>query len=392
MKALSARPQQMRRSGIREILELAVRIPDCIRLEVGEPNFPTPSHVIEAAHEAALQGHTRYTLSAGILPLREALVEKMRRFNGLTNVKLENIVVTPGSTYTLYNLFEVLLDPGDEVLLPDPGWPTYNTQVTLAGGNSVFYPLHAANGFQPVVADIEAQITPKTKAVIICNPSNPTGAVSTTEQIRDIVEMARRHDLYVISDEVYEQLIFEGTPTTAAQFDPERVIGIYSFSKTYSMTGWRIGYGVAPAPIAALMGRVSEPNVACAAEPNQWAALAALNGPQDVVETMRTAYQHRRDLVCDILREQGLLQYVPSGAFYIMIDISKANMDSYDFCKAFLQEKKVSCAPGATFGASASGMVRVSLATAEDQLVEGVSRLCDFIAERATQSQPVAAR
>ena len=393
MKALANRPQHMKRSGIREILELAVLIPDCIRLEVGEPNFPTPPHIVEAAHQAALDGHTRYTLSAGIMPLREALLKKVREFNGLTEARLENVVVTPGSTFALFNALEVLLEPGDEVLLPDPGWPTYNTQVGLVGGRAVIYPLRAANGFLPVIADIEPLITPRTKVIVLCNPSNPTGAVCTAEGVRDLVEMARRHDLYVISDEVYEQLVFEGQPTTAAQFDSERVIGIYSFSKTYSMTGWRVGYAVAPAPIAALMGRVCEPNVACPAEPNQWAALAALTGPQDVIAPMRDAYRHRRDLVCDILREHDLLQYVPNGAFYIMIDISRANMDSYDFCKALLREKKVACAPGATFGPSAAQMVRVSLATAEADLVEGVNRLCAFIQEQAArQPATVAAR
>ncbi len=392
MKPLARRPQNIKRSGIREILEIAVRTPGCIRLEVGEPNFPTPPHIVEAAHRAALEGRTCYTLSAGIVPLREALVEKVRNFNGLADVKMENIVVTPGSTYALFNALEVLIEPGDEVLLPDPGWPTYDAQASLAGGTVVRYPLLAENGFLPVVADIEKVITPRSKVLVMCNPSNPTGAVCTSEQIQAIVELAQRHDLYIISDEVYEQLIFEGAPTTAARFDPERVIGIYSFSKTYSMTGWRIGYAVAPLPVANVMARICEPNVASPAEPNQWAALAALNGPQNVVEEMRRAYQHRRDLICEVLRQHGLLQYIPSGAFYIMVDVSRAGMDSYDFCKQLLQEKKVACAPGATFGPRAAGLVRVSLATAEDQLVEGVTRLCAFIEERASAGVFSAAR
>lgn len=385
MKALAPRPQQMKRSGIREILEIAVRTPGCIRLEVGEPNFPTPAHVIEAAHKAALEGKTRYTLSAGIPPLKEALAEKLRRFNGYSDIKSENIIVTPGSTYTLFNTFEVLLETGDEVLMPDPGWPTYETQAGLLGAKIVRYPLHAENGFRPRVADIEAVITPRTKILMLCNPSNPTGAVATRAEIEQVIALATKHDLYVISDEVYEELIFEGEPTTAALFDPERVISIYSFSKTYSMTGWRVGYGVAPAPIAALMSRVCEPNVACAAEPNQWAALAALTGPQDVVREMRDAYKNRRDLVCDVLRQNNMLTYVPNGAFYIMVDISKAGLESYDFCKTLLREKGVACAPGATFGPSASGFVRISLATAEDELVEGVKRLCTFVQEQAAQ-------
>lgn len=385
MKALASRPQQMKRSGIREILEIAVRTPGCIRLEVGEPNFATPPHIIEAAHKAALEGKTRYTLSAGIPPLKEAIAEKLRRFNGYTNIQTENIIVTPGSTYTLFNTFEVLLEAGDEVLMPDPGWPTYETQAGLLGAKIVRYPLLAGNGFRPQVADIEAAITPRTKILMLCNPSNPTGAVSLREEIQQIIALATKYDLYVISDEVYEELIFEGEPTTAALFDPERVISIYSFSKTYSMTGWRVGYGVAPSHVAAVMSRVCEPNVACAAEPNQWAALAALTGPQDIVREMRDAYKQRRDAVCDVLRQNNMLTYVPSGAFYIMVDISPAGLESYDFCKTLIAEKGVSCAPGATFGPSASGLVRISLATAEDALVEGVKRLCSFVQERATQ-------
>jgi aspartate/methionine/tyrosine aminotransferase len=389
MKPLASRPQEMKRSGIREILEIAVRTPGCIRLEVGEPNFPTPPHIVEAANRAAREGHTRYTLSAGIIPLREALVEKVHNFNGLDWVTTDNIIVTPGSTFALFNIFEVLLESGDEVLIPDPGWPTYDTQVTLAGGRTVRFPLRIENGFEPVISDIEACITPRTKALVICNPSNPTGSVNTRDQVRQMVELAQKYDLYVIADEVYEQLIFEGEPTSTAQFDPDRVITIHSFSKTYSMTGWRVGYAIAPLPVAGWMARVCEPNVACASEPNQWAALAALKGPQDVVGEMRQAYQHRRDLVCDILREQNMFQYSPRGAFYIMIDVSKAGMDSYDFCKTLLREKQVACAPGATFGPSAAGMVRVSLATAEEDLVEGVKRLCAFVEETSRQRSAV---
>jgi aspartate aminotransferase len=382
MKPLAQRPQQMKRSGIREILEIAVRTPGCIRLEVGEPNFPTPPHIVEAAHRAALEGRTRYTLSAGIVPLKEALVEKMYNFNGV-DVSPEQVIVTPGSTYTLFNVLEALLETGDEVLLPDPGWPTYETQAGLLGGVVVRYPLYAENGFLPVIADIEAQITPRTKVMFFCNPSNPTGAVASREQVQAIVNLCKKHDIYLISDEVYEELIFEGAPTTAAQFDPERVIGIYSFSKTYSMTGWRVGYGVAPKPVAAVMSRICEPNVACAAEPNQWAALAALKGPQEVVTEMREAYKRRRDLVCNVLRENDMLTYVPAGAFYIMVDVRAANMESYDFCKTLLKEKGVAAAPGATFGPRASGFVRVSLATAEPELVEGVKRICEFTKSRA---------
>jgi aspartate aminotransferase/aminotransferase len=282
--------------------------------------------------------------------------------------------------------FEALIDPGDEVLVPDPGWPTYSVQLQLIGGVPKVYPAYVENNFVPKIEDIEAQITERTKALVLCNPSNPTGAVYPSETVREIVALATKYDLYVISDEVYEHLIFEGTPSTAALFDPERTIGIYSFSKSYSMTGWRVGYAVTAQPLLTLMSRVLEPNMSCVAMPNQMAAVAALTGPQDAITTMRSAYQHRRDLVCDLLKQRGLYQYSPAGAFYLMVDISSTKQDSYAFAKAFLNDKKVSVAPGATFGPSSATYVRVSLATAEADLVEGVTRLCDYVIANSLQA------
>jgi aspartate aminotransferase/aminotransferase len=383
MKALAGKASQLKRSGIREILEIAVRTPGCIRLEVGEPNFPTPAHIVEAAGKAAQEGYTKYALGAGMVPLREALVEKLTNFNGLKNLSVDNVIVTPGSVFSLAAAMDSILEPGDEVLLPDPAWPVYESQVALSGGISKFYTCYPEDGFVPRLENIEKLITPRTKILVLCNPSNPTGAVYSREVVKQMVELAQKNDLYVLSDEVYEQLIFEGSPTTTASFDPERVVGIYSFSKTYSMTGWRVGYAVANPALIGVMARVAEPHISCTAMPNQMAALAALTGPQDCVDMMCQSYQKRRDLVCDILKERGLYQYSPHGAFYIMVDIARAGMDSYDFCKAFVAEKKVSVAPGATFGPSSGHLVRLSLATAEDELVEGVQRLCSFIEEKA---------
>ncbi|NWJ44697.1 MAG: pyridoxal phosphate-dependent aminotransferase [Chloroflexi bacterium] len=379
MKELASRPQQTKRSGIREIMEMAVKTPGCIRLEIGEPNFPTPEHIVEAANKAAREGHTKYTQFAGYPVLREAILQKVLKLNNYRDITADNVVVTPGSTPGLMGIFMALVNPGDEVLVPDPGWPIYANQVTLVGGKPTFYPTRAENDFVPKLDEIEAVITPKTKAIVLCNPSNPTGAVYSSQVVQGIVELARKHDLYVISDEVYEELIFEGAPTTAALFDPERVIGVYSFSKTYSMTGWRVGYVVAQQPFIGLLARSLEPMLSCTAAPNQMAALTALTGSQDCVAEMRESYRHRRDLVCDILKQRGLYQYKPSGAFYVMLDISTTLLDSYDVARTLVTEHKVSCAPGATFGPESGGFLRVSLATAEDALVEGVTRICNFI-------------
>ncbi len=386
MKALATKAQQIKRSGIREILEIAMRTPGCIRLEVGEPNFPTPPHIVEAAAKAARDGFTKYTLGGGMLPLREALVEKLTNFNGMSNLTVDNVLVTPGSVFSLAAAMDSILEAGDEVLLPDPAWPMYEAQVRLSGAVPKFYTCYAEDSFVPRVEALEQLITPRTKVLVLCNPSNPTGAVYPHEVVEQMVGLARKYDLYVISDEVYEQLIFEGEPTTTALFDPERVIGVYSFSKTYSMTGWRVGYAVAPSSVIGVMARLLEPHISCTAMPNQMAALAALKGPQDCIAEMSASYRRRRDLVCDILEQRGLYQYRPNGAFYTMVDISKASMDSYDFCKELVAEKQVAVAPGATFGPSSGNLVRVSLATAEADLVEGVNRLCTFIEEKAEKA------
>jgi aspartate/methionine/tyrosine aminotransferase len=382
LKELALRPQQLKRSGIREILELALKTPGCIRLEIGEPNFPTPPHIIEAANKAAKDGYTKYSQTVGYPQLREAIVNKLHTFNKYRNLSLENVAVTPGSTPGLMGVFTALVNPGDEVLVPDPAWPMYASQIGLVGGVAVHYPTYAADGFAPRLDLLEQVITPRTKAIVLCNPSNPTGAVFPANLVQGIVELAEKYDLYVISDEVYEQLIFEGEPTTTALYDPERVIGVYSFSKTYSMTGWRVGYLVAQQPVIGLIARTLEPMLSCTGAPNQMAALAALTGPQDCIEEMRVGYQRRRDLVCNILQERGLFQYKPSGAFYVMIDISSTGLDSYDVARTLVSEHKVSCAPGATFGPASGSFVRVSLATAEDDLVEGVKRICNFIEAR----------
>jgi aspartate/methionine/tyrosine aminotransferase len=379
MKDLATRPQELKRSGIREILELALKTPGCIRLEIGEPNFPTPDHIIEGADKGAHAGHTKYTQTAGNPALREALITKLHNFNHYKDLKTENVVVTPGSTPGLMATFQALVNPGDEVLVPDPAWPMYLNQVELIGGKVKHYSTHAENGFVPNIAEMEALISPKTKVIVMCNPSNPTGAVYPAAVVKAIVDLAVKYDLYVVSDEVYEELIFEGEPTTAALFAPERVIGVYSFSKTYSMTGWRVGYIVGQQPAIGLIARTLEPLLSCTGGPNQMAALAALTGPQDCVAEMRDSYRRRRDLVDRILRKYELYQYTPSGAFYVMIDISSTGMDSYDFARTVLAEQKVSCAPGGTFGPESGGYIRVSLATAEEDLVEGVTRICNFI-------------
>lgn len=372
----------MKQSGIRRMLSLALGIPDAIHLEIGEPDFPTPAHIVRAAHEAALAGFTKYTIGAGLPSLRDAVSKKLARRNGL-DVPPDRVVVTTGSSGALATVFRTLLDPGDEVLLPDPGWANYVSVVLLAYGVPRFYTLDPARGFEPDLAELEAIVSPRTKAILVNSPSNPTGAVLSPEIVRGLVDFASRHDLYVVSDEVYEDCVFEGeAPSPLAVTDEPRVIGVYSVSKSYAMTGWRVGYVAVPERVAEPLAKLQEPYVASTNAMAQKAAEAALTGPQDCVEEMRLAYKRRRDLAVDLLRRHDVPHFTPSGAFYVMIDTSSASLDSDALAEALLLERHVAVCPGTAFGRVASGWVRVSLATAEPLLLEGLERLAGFVRER----------
>ncbi len=369
-------------SGIREIVNLAVAMPGVIRMEVGDPNFATPDHIIAGALKGIEDGFTKYTQSSGLLSLRELIADKVHRINGY-QVTPHQVNVGVGAVQVITSLLFALVEPGEEVLLPDPGWPNYEMSVILCGGRPVRYPLHIANGFVPDIAELERLVTTRTKLLIINSPSNPTGAVFPRDTIAGLVTFAQRHDLYLLADEVYEQLIFEGEHVSPVPLDPERTIGAYSFSKTYAMTGWRVGYIVSNPDLARLVMKLQEPMISCVSSVSQKAAEAALTGPQDCVDTMRAAYRDRRDAVVDVLQRRGRYVYTPRGAFYIMIDVSASGMSSRDFALHLLHEKHVAVAPGTAFGNAGASFVRVSLATAQDLLVQGVERLCDAIDECA---------
>ncbi|MBI2370438.1 MAG: pyridoxal phosphate-dependent aminotransferase [Deltaproteobacteria bacterium] len=382
MKPLSGVPQRMTRSGIRVLMEIASRLPDVIHLEVGEPDFATPEHIVDGAFEAVSAGFTKYTANAGLLSLRQAIVEKLARVNQLQR-DVRHVIVTSGAVCALGTSVLAVAEAGDEVLIPDPGWPNYESMVLLAHAVPVRYPLDRAQAFMPDLDDLARRVTPRTKALLINSPSNPAGAVFTKEMVEELAAFAERHDLYLISDEVYEELVFEGEHVSPARYDRDgRVISIFGASKTYAMTGWRLGYAVAPEPIAALLEKLVEPLISCASVISQKAAETALRGPQACVETFRRSYQRRRDLVVSLLEPDGLLATVPRGAFYALVDIGTSGMDSDTFARALLEESRVAVAPGATFGPQARQYVRISFATQEQALVEGLTRLKAFLAKR----------
>jgi aspartate aminotransferase/aminotransferase len=355
----------MPRSGIREVMDLARGRADVMHLEVGEPDFPTPAHIVEAAVRAARDGHTKYTPNAGTASLREAVAASMA-------IEPDQVVVTCGAINALLSSLMVLVGPGDGILVPDPGWPNYAMIATMLEARAVPYPLDA--GYEPDLERLEA-LAPAAKALIVNSPGNPTGAVWREEVVERVMEIAGKHDLYVISDEVYEAIVFEGEHVSPARFDTDgRVITVSGVSKTYAMTGWRIGYLAATRELATLVAKTQEAIVACPNGIAQVAAEAALTGPQDCVAEMRDAYRARRDVARDLLAGAGMLAAEPHGAFYIL---ARAPLDA----TTLVAEHGVAVAPGSTFGPAGAGLVRLSLASPAAVVEEGTSRLIRAVLE-----------
>jgi len=377
---LSHLPAEAHHSGIREIGNEALRTPGAIRLHVGEPNFPTPDHIKEAGKRAIDENKTFYTHTQGLISLREKLVAKLERVNGI-RVTPDRIACGPGGVGALAAAFGAVVEPGDEVLLPDPGWPNTRLMLTWTGAKGVFYPCPASGGYQPDLDQLQRLVTPRTKVLLINSPNNPTGAVYPVPTIERLIEIAQRHNLWLFSDECYDQIILDGSWTSPASLAPEdpRIATVFTFSKTYSMTGWRIGYVAGSAELIDTVTKVLESNSSCVSTITQVAAEAALEGPQDCVVQMVDAYRHRRDVVVDILREADMLINEPTGAFYCMADVSRSRLPAREFAFRFLRERGVSVAPGTAFGAVASEAVRISLASSDTDLREGVGRLAEFV-------------
>jgi aspartate aminotransferase/aminotransferase len=367
-------------SGIRFVMDLAAQIPDAIHLEVGQPDFRTPPHIVEAAHRAALDGYTAYTPNAGLPSLREACAAKVSRENGIA-ATVENVLITVGSEGAIASAFVALVDAGDEVLVPEPGWTNYAMLTYARGGTPVPYLLDEAADFIPDVEEVASHVSPRTKLLVVNSPANPTGAVYPDETMEALVALADRHNLYILSDEAYEKLAFHGRHVSPASFDREgRVVTAFSFSKTYAMTGWRVGFAVAPAPIARLMIQLQEPYYSCAPSVSQKAAEAALSGRQDCVEEMMGAYRQRQRTVLDLLQPTGRVAYQPTGAFYILMNIADTGLASYEFARRCLDKTHVAVAPGRTFGDTADRYVRLSVAASDSDVAEGARRLREYVA------------
>jgi len=380
--------ERMPGSGIRAVMNLALLQPGCIRLEVGEPDFATPANVVEAAHRAAMAGETKYTATVGLPILREALSTKIHQRNSF-DVAPERILVSAGAVEGIYASLVGLIDPGDGVLIPEPGWPNYRMMTRLLRARAQAYRLTAASGYLPDVDELERAVDRRTKAIVLNSPSNPTGAVIPAAHLAELLDFAGRHDLWVISDECYDELTYDVPHVSAASLDGrDAVISVFSFSKTYAMTGWRIGYVAVPERVRPVVANMHEAIASCVATPTQLAALEAVSGPQDVVRSMCSAYRERRDAALRRLSHHGIPAHVPDGAFYIWVDVSAAHMNSQDFAQQLVQQHGVAVAPGTAFGEGGADRVRVSIAAAEPDLLEGVDRISSAL--HALSLHPVA--
>jgi aspartate/methionine/tyrosine aminotransferase len=375
------------RSGIRELMEAVWETPGALVLTAGEPSFPTPPHVVEAAGAAARAGKTTYVAETGIPELRDALAAKIRSVNGY-DAHPDNIVVAAGGGEGIYASLAALIAPGDGILLPDPGWPNFAMAATMLPADQKFYGLDAAHDWMPDVEELERLCDARTRVLLLNAPSNPLGATITRERLAELVAFAERRGLWILSDECYDEIVFDGGVLSVAAVagGVDRVISVYTFSKTYAMTGWRIGYVVAPQRAVKQIGKLQEPLISCVNVPTQYGALAALTGPHAIVDEMVATYRARRDSVCALLADAGIPALRPSGAFYVWADIGAAGMNSRDFAFALLREQQVGVAPGTAFGSRGARFIRISLATETGVLLEATRRIVTFTNSRAASS------
>ncbi len=377
MTSVSQSVQRAPRSGIRKIMELSQTMEGVLHLEVGEPLFQTPAHIVEAGCEALRQGFTKYTPNAGMQQLRETIAEVKSKQLKLA-IRPENVIVGIGGVEVINNAFRAICEPGDEILIPDPAWPNYVMMATIASAKVVPYRLLPENHFFPDMGELERLVTERTKMIVVNSPSNPLGVIFPQKVMERLVDFANRHDLFLLSDEAYEQMVYQGEMVTPLTMDSQhRVIAAHTFSKTYAMTGWRVGYVIADLPIIQAMTKLQEAYISSVPAATQMAAIAALKGPQDCVREMCAAYRENRDRVAEILSANGVTYFTPSGAFYMWISID--GRDSSRFAQDLVQKERVAVAPGGTFGRTGEGWVRVSLASPTDDLLEGVRRMVRYL-------------
>lgn len=385
---LSERIRTVPPSGIRRFFEIAATMDNVISLGIGEPDFVSPAPIIAAAKASLDAGQTGYTANLGLRDLRDAIAGDLLARYGVAYDPASEIVVTIGASEAMQIAMLALLDPGDEVLIPEPCFVSYGPTARFAGGTVVPVPTRFDQDFQVTAADIESRITPRTKALFLGYPNNPTGAVLRRETMDEIAEVCLRHDLFVLSDEIYDRLVYGEAharghvcvPTLPGMW--ERTVLLGGFSKGYAMTGWRIGYACAPKPIMDQMYKAHQYIVMSAPTGGQHGALAGIREAQPAVEAMRLAYDERRRVIVDGLRAAGLPTFEPEGAFYCFPDVRPTGLSSEDFAQGLLNEERVACVPGDAFGPSGAGYLRCSYATSLDNVAEATRRIAAFAQRR----------
>ena len=353
-----------------------------IHFELGEPDFETPQHIREAAKRALDQGFTHYTPNAGLLELREAIAEKLKKDNEIEVDPASEICVTVGSQEAAYLVITCTIEPGDEVLITDPAYYTYANCVRMAQGTPVWVPLRKENDFRLDPKEMEKQITSKSKMIVINSPSNPTGTVCSKEDLQEIDDIARKHELLVLSDEIYEKLVYDGNrhcSIAALSNNPDQIMTLNGFSKAYAMTGWRLGYVVASKQIISELVKVQQTAVSCPTAFAQKGAVEALRGPQDSLTKMKEEFERRRNIIIDGLNGiSGLSVTRPKGAFYAFVDMRSTGKPSQELAELFLNEAKIVTTPGSAFGAHGEGYLRISYATSIENIrtgIEGIRRV-----------------
>ena len=384
---LSERVRSTPPSGIRRFFEIAATMDDVISLGIGEPDFVTPQPAVQAGIDALNDGQTSYTANAGRADLRTAIAEELSSRYGVSYDAEDEILTTVGVSEAMQLTMLSVLDPGDEILIPEPCFVSYAPTARFADANVVHVPTSVENNFQVTAETLESYITPNTKALFLGYPNNPTGAVLRRDTLEDIAALVQEHDLLVISDEIYDRLVYgeahERGHVCVPSIDGlrDRTILLGGFSKGYAMTGWRIGYACAPAPILRGLYKVHQYMIMSAPTVSQIAAHTAITECQDEVETMRQAYDDRRRVLVDGLNEAGLPTFEPEGAFYCFPDIRSTGLTSEEFVQQLLEEEHVACVPGDAFGPSGAGYVRCSYATGLDDVKEAVRRIQRFAAK-----------
>lgn len=381
---VSKNVQQLRPSGIRRYFDIAATMTDVITLGIGEPDFATPQHIARVGAECVLTGHTAYTSNSGSIELRRAISAHVNRLYGLDYAPSDEVLVTVGVSEALFLALKAICDPGDEVLVVEPCFVANAAAVEMAGGVPVAVPTFVEHGFQVTGAELEARVTPRTKAILISYPSNPTGAVLTAEHMAELVDVAVRHDLLVISDEIYERLVYGVEHINVASLPGmrERTVVLSGMSKSYAMTGWRIGYALAPAPIMDAMRKLHQYLIMSAPTMGQAAAIEALEHGEDDVEAMRRDYDRRRRLIVDGFNRLGLPCFEPRGAFYAFPDIRPTGLTDEEFCELLLREERVAVVPGSAFGASGAGFIRASYTASYANIERALERIERFVARR----------